>query len=74
MKKSSAFNDAKPRTPRGEARQREIKATRAMEELLNFADEEELRAKLANHYGIVPGNIKYDQILAIWRAHRSGKP
>jgi hypothetical protein len=34
MKKTSSFNEAKPRTPKGEAHQREMKVKRAMEELV----------------------------------------
>jgi len=67
MKKPSSFNEARPRTPRGEARQREIKAIKSMEELLNLDEEEAFRRSLAVRYGIVPGNPRYDGILATWR-------
>jgi hypothetical protein len=71
MKKHSAFNEAKPRTPKGEARQREIKAIKAMEELLDL-DEEEFRQRLAEKYGIPRGSPKHDEIMAIWREERRG--
>jgi hypothetical protein len=47
MKKVSAFNEAKPRTPKGEARQREIAAMKAMGDLNNLDDEEEYKLALA---------------------------
>lgn len=74
MKKPTAFSEAKPRTPRGEARRREINAARAVEDLLHLEDEDELRKSLAEDYGIAPGNPKYDQIISIWRKYQSGKP
>jgi hypothetical protein len=73
MKKPPAFNVAKPRTPRGEARQREIKAMKAMEELSNLGDEGEYRQILAEEYGIVPGHPKYEKAMATWREIQRGK-
>jgi hypothetical protein len=73
MKKSSIFNEAKPRTPRGEARQRENDAARAIEDLLQINDEGKFKQNLTEHYGIVPGSPKYDQIMSIWREYRSGR-
>jgi hypothetical protein len=72
MKKHSAFNEAKPRTPKGEARQREIKAIKAMEELLDL-DEEEFRLRLAEKYGIARGSPKHDEIMVIWREEQRGR-
>jgi hypothetical protein len=72
--KPSPFNEARPRTPRGEARQRENKAMKAMQDLLNLNEEEAFRQSLAVRFGIVPGNPKYDRILATWRELRRGKP
>jgi len=40
-KKTSAFNEAKPKTPKGEARQREIEVIKAMQDLNDLEDEEE---------------------------------
>ncbi len=74
MKEPSAFHEAKPRTPRGEARQREINAARAIEDLLQLQDEDDFRQRLEEHYGIARGDPKHDQILAIWREYQRGKP
>jgi hypothetical protein len=46
--KKSAFNEAKPRTPKGEARQREITARKAIEELIEIADEGSTNDDLQN--------------------------
>jgi hypothetical protein len=73
MKKTSPFDEAKPRTPKGEARQREIKAMRAMEELVDIGDEEEYKRRLAERFGILPGDPKYQKALATWRELRGGK-
>lgn len=70
--KKSPFHEAKPRTPRAEARHRESKVRRAMEELLEIHKEQEFRERLVDHYSIVPGTQKYDQIMVIWREHQSG--
>jgi hypothetical protein len=73
VKKISPFEEAKPRTPKGEARQREIRAMKAMEELLNLDEEEAFKRSLAERYSILPGNPRYDPILATWRELRRGK-
>ena len=73
-KKTSAFNEAKPRTPKGEARQREIKAAKAMEELVEIGDEDEYKRRLAERFGIRPGHPRYEQAVATWRELRAGKP
>jgi hypothetical protein len=74
MKKPSIFNEAKPRTPRGEARRREIDAMKLMEEFLSLDDEEAFRTSLATRFGVVPGSPRYDRIIATWRDSRRGKP
>jgi len=74
MKKPSSFDEAKPRTPKGEARQREIKTMKAMEELSNLGEEDEFRRLLAEDYGIVPGHPRYEKAMATWRELRRGKP
>jgi len=73
MKKPSAFNEAKPRTQRGEARRREISAARAIEDLLHLEDENAFRQRVTEDYGIAPEDPKYGQILAIWREYQRGK-
>jgi hypothetical protein len=74
MKKSHPFHEAKPRTPKAEARQREIDAMKLMEEFFNLDDEEAFRASLAARLGIMPGNPRYELIFATWRDSRRGKP
>jgi hypothetical protein len=74
MKKSRPFEEAKPRTPKGEARPREINATKLMEELLDLHEEEAFRASLATRFGILPGSPRYDLILATWRESQREKP
>ena len=73
MKKRIAFNEAKPRTPKGEARQREVKVMRAMEELVEIADEDEFKRRLAERFGILPGDPRYQKAIATWRDLRRGK-
>jgi hypothetical protein len=73
-KKTSLFNEAKPRTPKGEARQREIKAMRAMEELVDLGDEDEFKRRLAERFGILPGHPRYQRAMATWRELRGAKP
>jgi hypothetical protein len=72
MKKRSPFEEAKPRTPRGEARQRELEAAKAIEQLLELDDVEELKRQLAENYGIGPSHQKYDQIMNVWWECRRG--
>ena len=74
MKKPSSFNEATPRTPRGEARRREIEASKAIEELLHLEDEDAFKQRLREHYGIVSDDPKYDPIIAIWREYHRGRP
>jgi len=67
MKKPSAFNEAKPRTPRGEARLRKLQEMRDIEKLSDIRDEEEYKLSLAELYRIVPGHPRYEKAMAIWR-------
>jgi hypothetical protein len=67
VKRRSPFHEAKPRTPRGEARQREIKTMREIEKLSNIRDEDEYRSTLAELYEIVPGHPRYEKAMAAWR-------
>ena len=67
MRKPSTFHEAKPRTPKGEARQRELQTMRDIEKLSDIRDEEEYRLSLAELYGIVPGHPRYEKAMAIWR-------
>jgi len=67
MKESRPFHEAKPRTPKGEARRREADTMRQIDKLRNIHDEEEYKASLAELYGIVPGHPRYEKAMAIWR-------
>ena len=73
MRKFSSFDAAKPRTPRGEARQREIKTKRAIRDLSDLEDEGEYKRILAEKYGIVPGHPRYEKAIAAWRELQRGK-
>ncbi|MGO9434990.1 MAG: hypothetical protein ACLP00_11975 [Terracidiphilus sp.] len=66
MKKTSAFEEAKPRTPKGEARKRERKMMDAMADLADLDDEETYKRVLAEKFGIKPGNPKYQRAMATW--------
>ena len=72
MKKPSPFNQAMPRTPKDEARQREKKIMRAMEELVEIADEDEYKRRLAERFDIQPGHPRFEKALATWKALRRG--
>jgi hypothetical protein len=74
MKKQSPFSEAKPRTPKSEAQQREIKVMRAMEELVDVGDEDDFKRRLAERFGILPGHPRYQKAMATWRELRGGKP
>jgi len=73
MKIPSDFDEARPRTPKNEARQREIKAKKAMRELTDLDDEGEYKRILAEKYGIVPGHSRYEKAIAAWRELQRGK-
>jgi len=73
MKKTSAFQEAKPRTPKGEARQRERKIMEAMSDLLDLDDEENFKRELSERFGIKPGNPRYQQALATWAEIRRAR-
>jgi hypothetical protein len=65
--KRSSFDEARPRTPRGEARRRELQAMRDIEKLSDIRDEEEYKLSLAELYGIVAGHPRYEKAMVIWR-------
>jgi hypothetical protein len=74
MKKTSPFDEARPRTPKSEARQREIATMKAMADLNNLDDEEAYKLVLAEVYGILPGHPRYAKAIATWRDLQRGKP
>ncbi len=73
MKKTSAFQEAKPRTPKAEARKRERKIIEAMSDLLDLDDEETFKRELSERFGIKPGNPRYQQALATWAEIRRAR-
>lgn len=73
MKKTSAFDETKPRTPKGEARQREKKIMDAMADLLDLDDEEMYKRVLAEKFGIKPGNPRYQPAMATWAEIRRAR-
>ena len=73
MKKPSAFQEAKPRTPKGEARKRERKIMDAMADLLDLDDEETYKRILAEKFEIKPGNPRYQQAMATWAEIRRAR-
>lgn len=66
MKKTSAFQEAKPRTPKGESRKREARIMDAMADLLDLDAEETYKRVLAEKFGIKPGNPRYQRAMATW--------
>jgi hypothetical protein len=66
MKKTSAFQEAKPRTPKGEVRKREAETMRTMADLADLADEEEYKSALEELFGIKPGHPRYKKAMATW--------
>jgi hypothetical protein len=74
MKKHCAFNEARPRTPKSEAQQPEIKAMRAMEELIDLGDEDDYKRVLAERRGILPAHPRCQKAMAACRELGRGKP
>ncbi|MGD0822984.1 MAG: hypothetical protein ABR908_00275 [Terriglobales bacterium] len=66
MKKISAFQAAKPRTAKGEARRREAETMRTMGDLADMENEEEFKRALQELFGIKPGDPEYKKAMAIW--------
>jgi hypothetical protein len=73
MKKPSPFQEAKPRTPKAEARSRERKIMDAMADLLELDDEEAYKRVLAEKFGIKPGNPRYQRAMATWAEIRRAR-
>ncbi|HZR31710.1 MAG TPA: hypothetical protein VFA76_07640 [Terriglobales bacterium] len=72
MREKSAFNIAKQRTAKGEARQREVDRLEEMADILDLIEDEEvLEDLLKSRFGITRGHERYERIIATWRAlHR----
>ena len=73
MKKTSAFQEAKARTGKGEARERERKIMDAMADLLDLDDEETFKRELEGRFGVKPGSPRYQKAMAIWFEMRRGR-
>jgi len=73
MKKPSVFQEAKPRTPRGEVRKRERKIMDAMADLVDLDDEETYKRVLAEKFAIKPGNPRYEKAMATWSEIRRAR-
>lgn len=73
MPEESAFNVAKTRTPKGEARVREKMTMSAMGTLTAIGNLEEFNEALAD-YGIRPGGPRYSEALSAWNESRALKP
>lgn len=71
--KKSAFHEGKPRTPRGEARRREMQMMKDIQRLNTVRDEQEFKESLEKIFGITPGHPRYDKTLTIWRELQRGK-
>ena len=73
MKKDSPFHEAKPRTSKSAARQREAKAMEVMADLANLGDEEEYKKMLAELFEIKPGHPRYEKAMTTWREIQRGR-
>jgi hypothetical protein len=69
--KKSPFHEAKPRTPKGEARLREIEAQNLIQEMIDVCDEDQFKEILAKRFGIAPGHPRYGKVMATWKQVRS---
>jgi hypothetical protein len=67
MKKRSAFNEARPRTAKGDALLRERVAMDAMRTLTQVEDESKFKELLITHYNLKPGQPQYEAALIAWR-------
>lgn len=73
MKKTHPFHEAKPRTSKSAARQREAKAMEAMADLAALGDEEEYKKMLEELFEIKPGHPRYEKAMATWREIQRGR-
>ena len=64
------FEDSRPRTSRAEARQRERRLQKKLEQLLQAGDEETFVAGLKEDFGIAPEHPKFKEMLTIWRGSK----
>jgi len=57
-KEHSPFDQARPRTGRGQAKRREAEVIREMRDLMDLRDEDEFRSILIEVYGLSPGDFE----------------
>jgi hypothetical protein len=63
----SPFDEARPRTPKGAALQREKIVMAEMGKLLALADENDVKKVLEAVYEIRPGTQRFEDVLSVWR-------
>jgi hypothetical protein len=68
MNEKSAFSEAKTRTPKGNARERERIVMDKMEELLSLPDERDFMEALVKFLNLAPGEPHFEEALAVWRS------
>lgn len=73
-KERSPFEEGRLRTGKSDARRREVKVIRSMEELTEIADEDEFKRRLPERFSIVPGHPRYEKAVSTWRELRREKP
>ncbi|HXZ39702.1 MAG TPA: hypothetical protein VEG68_03100 [Terriglobales bacterium] len=69
-KEGKAFEIAKPRTPRGEARRREQELMNRLAKLMEIDDEQTFEEGLQSDFGITPDDPRYEEIKRVWRDAR----
>lgn len=73
MKKISVFQEAKPRTAKGEVRRREAETMRTMGDLADMENEEEFKSALEELFGIKRGDPEYEKAIATWIEIQRGR-
>jgi len=60
-------NFLKPKTAKGNIRQRERDLTAKLEKLMEIDDEGTFREGLEKEFGIKPGDPRYERAMSAWR-------
>lgn len=68
MEEKSAFSEAKTRTSKGNARERERIVMDKMELLLSFTDERDFIEGLVKFLNLAPGEPRFQAALNVWRS------
>lgn len=61
------FSVFKPRTAKGNIRQRELDLMAKLEKLMDADDEHTFREGLEKEFGLKPGHPKYETAMSTWR-------